>query len=149
MYNKISIKFFLILFFIYKSSSYEHLFWCENIFTKQFIKVLLILRGDFEPNTGPEKNKSHITFCHWNLNGLMTHNFIKLSLLQTLAITNHYDIICLTGTFLDASFSYDNDRISIPGYNLLCADHPSNTKRGDVCIYYRYHFPILKRHGLC
>ena len=24
------------------------------------------------------KEKSHITFCHWNLYGLMAHNFIKV-----------------------------------------------------------------------
>ena len=121
---------------------------CENIFTKQFIEVLLILSGDVEPNPGPEKEKSHITFFHWNLNALMAHNFIKLSLLQTLAVRNDYDIICLTETFRDSSIGYDDDRISIAGYNLLGVDHPSNTKRGDVCNYYKYHFPILKRHGL-
>ena len=42
-------------------------FACENVFTKQLIELLLILSGDVEQNPGPEK-KSHITFCHWNLN---------------------------------------------------------------------------------
>ena len=51
---------------------------------------------------------------HWNLNGLMTHDFIKVSLLQALAVTNDYDIICLTETFLDFSIEHDDDRISIP-----------------------------------
>ena len=67
-----------------------------------------------EQNPGPEKEKSHITFCHWNVNGLMAHNFTKGSLLQTLAVTNDYDIICLTETFLDSSVENDDDRISIP-----------------------------------
>ena len=106
---------------------------CENVFTKQLIELLLILCGDVEQNPGPEKEKSHITFCHWNLNGLMAHNFIKVSLLQTLAVTNDYDIICLTETFLDSSVEYDDDRISIPGYNLLPPDHRSNTERR--CLY--------------
>ena len=79
----------------------------------------------------------------------MAHNFIKVSLLQTLAVTNEYDIICLTETFLDSSVENDDDRISIPGYNLLRADHPSNTKRGGVCIYYKDHLPIIKRNDLC
>ena len=48
----------------------------------------------------PKKGKSHITFCHWNLNGLMAYNFIKVSLLLTPGITNGYDVICLTETFL-------------------------------------------------
>ena len=105
----------------------------ENVFTKQLIELILILSGDVEQNPGPEKERSHITFCHWNLNGLMTHNFIKVSLLHTLAVTNDCDIICLTETFLNSSIDNDDDhRISIPGYNLLCADHPSNTKRAGV-----------------
>ena len=61
---------------------------CENVLTKQLIELLLILSGDVEQNPGPEKEKSHITFCHWNLNGLMAHNFIKVSLLQTNSCRN-------------------------------------------------------------
>ena len=67
----------------------------------------------------------------------MTHNFFKVSLLQTLVVANDYDIICLIETFLDSSIKNDDDRISIPGYNILHADHPSNTKSAVVCIYYR------------
>ena len=66
---------------------------CKNVFTKQLIELLLILCGNVEQNPGPEKEKSHIAFCHWNLNVLMAHNFIKVSLFQTLAVTNDYDII--------------------------------------------------------
>ena len=107
-------------------------FACKNIFTNQLTELLLIL--DVEQNPGREKEKSHVTFCHWNLHGLMA--FIKVSLLQTLAVTSDYDITCLYETFLDSSFENDDDRIFIPGYHLFCADHPSNTKRGGACIYY-------------
>ena len=63
-----------------------------------------------QENPGPEKEKSHITFCHQNLNGLMAYNFIKIiKLLQTLAVTNSYDIIYLTETFLDSSAENDDD----------------------------------------
>ena len=80
----------------------------------------------------------------------MAYNFIKVSLLQTLAVTNDYDIICLTETFLDSSIENDDDdRISIPGYNFLRAKHPSNTKREEACIYYKDHLPITKRNDLC
>ena len=92
---------------------------------------------------GPENKKSNIAFCYWNLNDLMAHNFIKVSLLQTLSVTNDYDIICFTETFLDSSVENDGDRISIPGYNLLHADHPGKTKRGGVCIYYKDHLCIV------
>ena len=75
-------------------------FVCENLLTKHLIELLLILSGDIEQNPGPEKEKSRITFCQWNLNGLLAHNFIKVSLLLTLAVTNDNDIICLTEIFL-------------------------------------------------
>ena len=168
MYNEMSIKFLLVLLFlmwvllkINFDNSWSVIAKCtkcplmsthsasENVFTKQLIELLLILSGDVEQNPGPEKEKSQITFCHWNLNGLMAHNFIKVSLLHILAVTNNYDIICLTETFLDSTIDNDDDRISIPGYNLLRADHPSNTKRGGVCIYYKDHLPIIKRNDLC
>ena len=28
-------------------------------------------------------------------------------------------------------------------------DHPSNKKRGGVCIYYKEHLPVIKRDDLC
>ena len=34
------------------------------------------------------------------------------------------------------SFGKDNRDLS-NGYNLICADHLSNSKRGGVCIYYK------------
>ena len=62
---------------------------------------------------------------------------------------HNYDIICLSETFLDSSFSKDDEKINIKGYNLLWADHPSNKKRGGVCMYYKEHIPIIKRDDLC
>ena len=83
LYNKMSIKFFLVLFFLIwvllkinfdiswsvvakciKDPLMSTHFACENVFTKQLIELLLILCGDVEQNPGPEKEKSHITFCH-------------------------------------------------------------------------------------
>ena len=83
MHSKMSIKFFLILFFLMckllkinldiswsviakciKASLMSNHSGCENIFTTQLIELLLILSGDVEQNSGPEKEKSHITFCH-------------------------------------------------------------------------------------
>ena len=42
-----------------------------------------------------------------------------------------------------------DDRINIEGYNLLWADHPSDNKRGGVCMYFKEHIPILRRDNLC
>ena len=76
----------------------------------------------------PEKGKSHITFCHWNLNSLMAYNFIKVSLLQTLAVTNDYDIICLTETFPDSSIEIDDDII-------FCSLTVLVTQREEVFVF--------------
>ena len=92
---------------------------------------------------------SLLKFCHWNLNGLTAHNSIKISLLQAYIIQNNYDIICLSETFLNSSFQTNDDRISIDGYNLIRADHPSDSKRGGVSIYYKEHIPLIKRDDIC
>ena len=49
----------------------------ENVFPTQLIGLLLILSGDLEQNPVPEKEKSQIIFCQWNLDGLMTLTLLK------------------------------------------------------------------------
>ena len=47
-----------------------------------YIKILLLLKsGDIQSNPGPRKG-SVLKFCHWNLNGLAAHEFVKLSLID-------------------------------------------------------------------
>ena len=48
-----------------------------------------------------------------------------------------YDFICISETYLDSSVQTDDRDISINGYNIIRSDHPSNNRRGGVCIYYR------------
>ena len=50
-------------------------------------------------------------------------------------------------TFLNSSIETNDDRISIDGYNLIRADHPSDSKGGGVCIYYKEHIP--ERDNIC
>ena len=52
------------------------------------------------------------------------------------------DIICLSETYHDSTIQLNNDNFEIPGYNLLCSDHPSNNKCGGVCIYYKALLPL-------
>ena len=52
-------------------------------------------------------------------------------------------------TFLNSSIETNDDRISIDGYNLIRADHPSDSKGGGVCIYYKEHIPLIKRDNIC
>ena len=118
-------------------------FACENVFSKHLIERLLILRW-WCWKQSRERKISYITFCQWNLSNLMTHNFINVSLLQTLAVENNCDISSFAETFLVCWTDNDDDRIPIPLYNLLRVEHLSNTKRVGVCIYYNDHLPIIK-----
>ena len=46
-----------------------------------------------------------------------------------------HDFTCLSETYLGPSV-FDS-LLEIDGYNLVRADHPNDTKRGGVCIYYK------------
>ena len=81
--------------------------------------------------------------------GPAAHDSIKILLLQTYVVKNTYDRICLSETFLISLIQTNDDRISIDGYNLIRADHPSNSKRRGVCVYYEEHIPMIKRDKIC
>ena len=110
-------------------------------FYRFLIKQLLIICGDVHVNPGP-KNKDNLSVAHWNLNSVSVHDFEKLRSLQAFNSVYQFDIICLSETFLDSSFSSDDIDLSIEGYNIIRADHPVNIKRGGVCVYYRETLPL-------
>ena len=57
-------------------------------------------------------------------------------------ITAHkIDIIYLSETYPDSSIKSDNDNLEIPGYNLVCSNHPSNNKRSGVSMQYTTSLP--------
>ena len=62
---------------------------------------------------------------------------LKLYSIAAYNSINKNDFICISETYLDSSVQSGDTDISINGYNLIHVDHPSNTKRGGVCIYYR------------
>ena len=61
---------------------------------KNFKYLLLLSSGDTEVNSGP-KRSSNIKFCHWNLNDIAAHDFIKIPLVKTFIASNNFDIVCL------------------------------------------------------
>ena len=107
----------------------------------QFIWVhALLIRqsGDIEMNPGPKPNPCHsFSICHWNLNSLTAHNYLKVSLLRAYVAIRKFDVICLSETYLHSSNLSDNDNFNLPGYNVVRADHPSNAKKGGVCICFK------------
>lgn len=58
-------------------------------------------------------------------------------------------MICLSETLLNTSIPSDDNRIKRDGYNLIRLDHPSDLKKGEVCIYYKEHIPLIKRDDIC
>ena len=120
---------------IYALATYVFHIWLYLILTKR--------SGDIKQKLGPKSNSSQsFSICHWNLNSISAHNFIKISLLKTYIATHKPDVICLSETYLDSSISNYNYNLEIPGYDLSRADHPSNTKRGGFCVYYRNSLPL-------
>ena len=111
---------------------------------------LLMLFGDIESNPGPRPNSSQsFSICHWNLNSIAAHNFSKISLLKAYNAIHTYDIICLSETCLNHDTLSDNDNLKIPGYELIRFDHPSNQKRGGICIYHKDILPIKVNNVSC
>ena len=50
-------------------------------------------------------------------------------------------IILISQTYLDTS-TPDDSNLEISGYPLVRSVHPSNNKRGGVCIYYKSFLPL-------
>ena len=119
-------------------------YWCAR--SSCLYSLLLILSGDVEINPGPLNNcKEYFSICHWNFNSISAHGFYDYSwlfLLKVYIVLHKFDFICLSETCLDSTIPYDDDKLQIPGNNFILSDHPSNTKRGIVCIYYKSSLPL-------
>ena len=114
---------------------------CINLFSLVYCSYLfffLLLRcnRDVESNSGPKKNKEFsVSCCYWNVNSLLAHDCAKVSAQEAYNSVFKYDFICISETCPDSTISSDNNNLNISGYNLIRVDHPSNSKRGSVCIY--------------
>ena len=106
-------------------------------------KLHINLSGDIELNPGPKsKSCENFAVCHWKLNSISAHNFSKVLPLNAYTSLHSFDIICLSETYLDSSILSHDPNLEVQGYDLIRADHPSNVKRGRVCIYYKNHLPL-------
>ena len=54
----------------------------------------------------------------------------------------------MSENFLDSTIDLNDDNINIDGYSIFRADHPSNNKRGGVCIYFKQSLPLIRRDDL-
>ena len=113
-----------------------------------FFGLLVSLSGDIEVNPGPNcKPNETLSICHWNLNSISPHDFTSLHLLKACEVVHKFDIICLSERYLDSSIPVDCNDLEISGYNLIRSGHPSNSKPGGVCVYYK-NFPLLRVYDI-
>ena len=96
-----------------------------------------------QSQTGPKQNTvKKSTICHWNLNSIAAHSFVKLVLLKAYNSVHKFDIICLSESCLDSNILLDDSNLKIPSYNLVRSDHPSSKKRGDVYIHFKSYLSL-------
>ena len=101
-----------------------------------YIKKIIILGGDVETNPGPQSKRSQeFSICDWNLNSIVT-------LLKTHLTIYINDIISLSEIYLNSSIPSDDSDLEMPGYDLIRADHPSNSRRRGVCVFDRKSLPL-------
>ena len=53
-----------------------------------------------------------------------------------------FDIISLSETYLDSETLPDDNNLEISGYKLVRSEHPSNSRLGEVWIYYKEVLPL-------
>ena len=51
-------------------------------------------------------------------------------------------MICLSETYLDSSYAYDDTRLNLKDFILIRAVNPHNCKRGRVSIYFKEHLAV-------
>ena len=81
---------------------------------------------------------------------ITAHSYVKISLLKAYLSIHKFDIVCLSETYLDPSVPLHDVNLEIQGYELVQSDHPSQHKRGGLCIHFRNSLPlkILNIHYL-
>ena len=104
-----------------------------------FDEIVLKLSIDIKENSElkPSSNQC-FSICHWNLKSISALNYIKVWLLRTYISSHEFDVTCISETYFDSDTFDDDSNLKIAGYNLIRADHSSNTKQGGVFIYYKH-----------
>ena len=116
-----------------------------SIFTIYLLYYIRLIRlsGDIELNPGPKPSSfKNFSICHWNLNTITSHDFLKVKLLSAHNTLQKFDIICISESYLNSDILSSDDNLNIAGYDMVRADHPSGNRRGGVCIYYKETLPI-------
>ena len=80
--------------------------------------------------------------CHWNLNSITEHNYLKASLLRAYVAIKKFNVVCLSETYLNLSNLSDDDNFYLPSYNIVKANHPSNAKKVVFASIFKTSLPL-------
>ena len=101
--------------------------------------TIVRLSSDIEENPGPKCNSDQsFSICHWNLNSITTHNYLKIFLLRAYITLHNFDVVCISTTALD-------ENLEIAGYNLLRADMHLTVKEAVFVYIIKVHLLIYKK----
>ena len=109
--------------------------------------MLLLLCGDKETNPGPQSN-SCLKFFHWNLNSICARGSIKIPLFEAYNSIHHFDLFAVSESLLSSEINNKNISIEDFSKDVFRSDHPSNSRIGGVCVYFREDLPIKRRQDL-
>ena len=73
---------------------------------------------------------------------MSAHNYSKISLLTAYISIHNFDITSLSETYLTSNIDINDGNLKIPESIMYSVDHPSDVKRGGVCIYYKTMLPL-------
>ena len=68
--------------------------------------------------------------------------FWEIATFKAYLARHKFDIVCLSETYLNSRFSFDDDNLDIPGYIMVRANHPANSKHGGVWMHYKNCLPL-------
>ena len=123
--------------------------WC-HLYTKNephwLPIILIILSNDVHLNPGPQFQNNFFNFMSWNVNSLAKDNFQRVSLIEAHNSLFNYDLISICETSL-------NDSVTLPDtmlndYTFEPANHPANTRRGGVGLFFKNSLPVVIRKDL-
>ena len=108
------------------------------------------MSGNIEMNMRPKPSSSNaFSICHWNLNSVFVHNFIKLYLLRAYISIYNSVVLCLSEIYFRSTISSNDGNVIIPSYDLYSADHPSNAKHGAIYVCYKTGLPLKLTNIQC
>ena len=91
---------------------------CYTLHTQWLVFATILLCRDVETNPGPET----LDFCCWNLNSIVAHDFLRISLIEAYNSVCNYNLIGIVETHLDSTV--DEDRLALDGYTFYKKNHP-------------------------